>query len=170
MKYSKIRIICTAAILAAISCVIAYCCKILTFGSIRITLENLPIILCGYLFGPVFGFACGAASDLLNSCVFYGIGGINPIITFGAGCVGLFSGLFSRLLKGRSNNIRLVASISSAHIVGNMIVKSIGLHIYYSYPYKVLLLRIPLYLAIGTIEYFLLKILLKNSKIGGGLK
>ena len=164
-KKRKIKIVSTCAVLAAISCVVAAMCKVLTFGGLRITFENLPIILSGYLFGPIAGFSVGVVSDFLNSIIFYGVGGINPIVTLGAGCVGLFAGIGSHIAVKKSVGFRLFLSVLLAHTIGNMIVKSVGLYLWYSYPFSVLILRVPLYMGIGIIEFFLLKIILKNKRI-----
>ena len=68
--FKGLRALCFSALLCAAAVVIAYLCKALTIGnSIRITFENLPIILCGYAFGPIAGLLCGACADFLNPVV-----------------------------------------------------------------------------------------------------
>lgn len=67
MKKS-IKILTTAAMLTAISIVIASLCKVipfLNFGiGLRVTLENMPIIMAGILFGPIVGGCVGLATVL----------------------------------------------------------------------------------------------------------
>ncbi|MBE6573024.1 MAG: folate family ECF transporter S component [Ruminococcaceae bacterium] len=160
--FGNMKVLCTAAILTALAVVIAYLCKFMTFGSIRITFENLPIILSGYLFGPWVGLIVGLASDLLNTAVSqYGIGGINPIITLGAATVGFMAGL----PYSKKNGLRLGIGVVLAHILGNMIIKSIGLKVFYSYPLVALLPRVPLYAVIGIIEFFLLYFITRSSAL-----
>ena len=163
---SALRTICACAILCAAAVSIAYVCKFMTFGSVRITFENLPIILAGIFFGPVAGLATGICADLVSTAVsFYGLGGLNPIITLGAGAIGFMSGLMFRLPKIKNDPVRTLLAVFSAHIIGNMLIKSIGLMVYYSYSLSMVLPRIPLYFAIGTVEYVIILILIKNKGI-----
>lgn len=165
--FKSVRVMCFCAMLTALSVAIAWLCKMfLTITPyFRITFENLPLILAGYFFGPIAGLFCGLASDILSTALSqYGLGGINPIITLGAGCVGLFAGLIPTIFK-KKNNIVLLISVYAAHIIGNILVKSAGLHIMYSWSIPLLLPRIPLYIAIAAIEYGIMVILTKNKGI-----
>ena len=146
---------------------IAYVCKYLTITpTIRVTFENLPVILSGFAFGPVTGMLTGLGADILNTAVSqYGIAGINPIITAGAGLVGLTAGVTSRLLQNRRITPRLACAVFASHAAGNMVLKSVGLHVYYGTPYSVLALRVPLYLAIAAAEFALLYTLLKSGAL-----
>lgn len=95
--FVNIRVLCTVALLTACATAIAYICKSFTITPyLRVTFENLPLILAGYLFGPWAGLAAGLASDFLNTAVTYGLGQLNPIITLGAGVVGFTAGAVSR--------------------------------------------------------------------------
>lgn len=153
----------------ALSAIIAYFCKLfLTINtSFRITFENLPVILSGMFFGPVAGLLTGLGSDIVSTAVSqYGIGGINPIITLGAGSVGLVAGLCSRILPVKKNSIpALLITVFSSHIIGNMVIKSIGLNVFYGFTLPQLLPRIPLYLIIGSIEFFIIMIITRNKGI-----
>lgn len=164
--FSNVRMLCIAATLTAATVVIAYLCKFLTTpdGNLRITFENLPVIFAGFLFGPWVGLAVGLCADLLSALIFYGAGGINPIITLGAGCVGLMSGIMSKLpIKKTIPSLAL--SVSAAHITGNMLIKSAGLMIWYGSPFISVLPRIPLYTIIGSVEFLILLPIVKSSAI-----
>ncbi len=165
--FGNTKVMCTAALLTALAVAIAAVCKTFTIGnSIRITFENLPIILSGYLFGPWVGLFTGLCSDLINTAVSsYGIAGINPIITLGAGSVGFAAGFCASLLSGRGTALRLSVSVASAHILGNMIIKSLGIYIYYSTPLPILAIRIPLYAVIGIIEFAAIRALLASKGV-----
>lgn len=152
--------------LCALSCIIAYFCKFLTFGgSVRITFESLPLILSGMLFGPIWGFFCGVAADFLNTAVSaYGIGGINPIITFGAGCIGLVAGLsLNYFFRKGKPWLRILISVFLSHVIANMIVKTTGLRVMYGYAWPLLWPRIPLYTAIALAEFFFILLLSKTK-------
>ena len=163
--FGSVRVLCNAAILTAVAVVIAYVCKFFTIGtSIRITFENLPIILAGYVYGPWVGLAVGGCADFINTAVSqYGLGGLNPILTLGAASVGLMSGIFSRVIPKGKPDLRLVLSVASAHIVGNMLIKSAGLMIWYGTPIISVLPRIPLYTLIGAVEFVLLRVITRSS-------
>ena len=137
-------------LLAAMAVVIGTVCKLyFTFGSIRITFENLPVLLSGILFGPIAGGLVGACADLIT-CVTSSQPSINPLITLGAASVGLFAGLISRLFKNKTGILRLLPCVFIPHIIGNLILKNISLYLMWFHPYS-LLLRIPTYLCVAAL-------------------
>lgn len=158
------------AMLIGISVAVGWFCRLyLTFGVfIRVTFENLPIILCGILFGPIYGLCVGLCTDLV-SCV-VSAQEINPIITLGAASVGLISGLTSKLLSKISVGkvLRVIAPCFLAHIIGCMFIKTLGLQVYYfsTTPYWYLFgIRSAVYVPIAIIEALILVLLLKNNFI-----
>ena len=161
--FGSVKVLCSAAILCALTTIISFICKNFTVGVLRITFENLPIIFAGYVFGPVVGLAVGVCSDLISGLVVYG-GGWIPAITLGAGCVGLVAGLMGRFVRAKEY-IRLGFSVFTAHIIGNMTVKSLALMSAYGTPIANLLLRIPLYTVIAVIEYLLLLVIVRNKTL-----
>lgn len=171
-KSSKIKVLCACALLAAAAVTIAYVCKFLTIGSIRITFENMPIIMAGIFFGPFAGFATGICADLVSTAFSqYGIGGINPLITLGAGMIGFTAGLFYRLpILKKKERLNTAAAVFSAHIIGNMIIKSVALMIYFHYQLPAILPRIPLYAVIGTIEFIIISIIMKSKGMQKSVK
>lgn len=165
--FSKLKTLCACALLCAAAVVIAYICKFMTVGSLRITFENLPIIMSGIFFGPLAGFLTGLCADLVSTAVsFYGLGGLNPIITLGAGSIGFMAGMMYRVPGIKKEGVRILLAVGSAHVIGNMIIKSIGLMVYYSsYSIVTVLPRVPLYMVIGAVEYILLLIIVKNKGV-----
>ena len=149
------KLITRIAILAAISIILGkfLSIKIEPWG--RLSFENLSVILCGYAFGPVCGVLCGVVADLVG-CMLYGYA-INPIITLGCAAVGLFSGIFG--FRGRKRSLLLGLLLS--HVVGSIIIKSIGIYVFYSTPLETLALRVPIYLISGALEYIVLSVILR---------
>ena len=165
--FKNVKIMCFCAMLTALSVAIAWLCKMFLTVTpyIRITFENLPLIIAGYCFGPLPGLFCGLASDVISTAISqYGLGGINPIITLGAGLVGLTAGCIPLIFR-KKNDLVLFISVLCAHIIGNILVKSAGLHIMYSWAIPLLYPRLPLYIVIAAIEYALIAVLLKNKAI-----
>lgn len=147
------KILVRLALFAAISIVLGKFLKISIGESIRFSFENLSIILAGYLYGPLAGALCGVVADILG-CLMVAYS-INPIITLGAAVIGIFSGMFGK--HGLLRRPNLVLSVVAAHLAGSVIVKTIGLYIYYATPIPVLLLRIPVYAAVGALEFMLIR-------------
>jgi ECF transporter S component (folate family) len=160
--HMSVRALTYAAMLTALSVVIGIFCKnVLNFanGLFRITFENLPIILSGMLFGPVTGALVGIASDLISYLLSSQVYPPNLIVTAGAAAVGLVSGFVARLIR-REGNVRVVLSTASAHLIGSVIIKTIGLYQFYG---MLVLWRIPLYLVITTLEALLLCYLFRRG-------
>ena len=148
-------------ILVALSIVLGKVLSV-TVGAFRVSLENLPVILAGVWFGPVAGMMVGVVADLLGS-VLVGFA-INPIITVGAGAVGLVAGAVFRTFAKMRVMERLGLAVFWAHLVGSVVIKSVGLRVYYGYPWLVLWLRLPLYVVIGAIEMLILREILRRVK------
>lgn len=145
-----------AAMLSAISVVIGIFCKnFLNFGNglFRITFENFPIILSGVAFGPVAGACVGAVSDIVSYMLSTQSFAISPIVTLGAVSVGAVSGIMSRYVIKREGKLRMILSVAAAHLIGSVIIKSIGLFVYYEW---LVLWRIPTYVIIASLECWLL--------------
>ena len=95
MNHSRnsVRKLTMLALLTAMSIVFARVLSIST-GFVRFNLGSLPTLLAGVLFGPVEGFAVGAVADMIGGTLSgYAI---NPLITLGAGSIGLTAGLLWR--------------------------------------------------------------------------
>ncbi|MBO4453210.1 MAG: folate family ECF transporter S component [Clostridia bacterium] len=160
-KQSPARDAALAAMLMALSVAIGFICKTyLTFGAVRVTFENLPVLIAGIAFGPVVGALVGIGSDVV-SAVFSGFA-VNPIITVGAAAIGACAGLL-RLYFFKSNKyVPFLFTALISHAVGSMAIKSVGLYtLGFSLP--MLWPRIPLYIGIAIAESYIIYILSKNK-------
>ncbi len=152
-----------AAMLTAISIVIGIFCKnFLNFGGglFRVTFENLPIILSGIMYGPVVGGMVGVATDLVSYLLSSQIYPPNLIVTLGCATVGITSGVVSRYIIKTPGKKQIIVSGALAHVIGSMIIKPIGLYTFYGI---YVLVRIPLYMIIATIEIVIICLLYNNS-------
>jgi energy-coupling factor transport system substrate-specific component len=68
-------------------------------GPAGFTLVFLLPILCGYAFGPTFGFLLGVFSLAVSAFIGFGVGPWLPYQMFSAGWVGLLSGWLPRLAR-----------------------------------------------------------------------
>ena len=154
-----------AAILVAIS-VTGKVFAINIGDSLRISYESLPLVMAGICFGPIAAFVVGICSDI---CGCFAMGyAINPIITLGAGAIGLVSGTISLIAKNKFSPIWLIISDVSAHIIGSIIIKTIGIAVYYGAENGFLALlftRVGTYVPVVIFEIVIFLFLLTNKHI-----
>ena len=164
MNHSKlsVRTLTMLALLTAMSIIFARVLTVST-GFLRFNLGALPTHLAAVWFGPAGGFAVGAVADLIGGTLSgYSI---NPLITLGAGSVGLVSGLLFQKLSSLRLGLRLQISILAGHLVGSVVINSLALHIFYGYAWAVLIARIPNALVRTAVNTVLLRILLENRAL-----
>ena len=164
MRNSKtsVRTLVMLALLTAMSIVFARVFTIST-GFVRFNLGALPTHLAAVWFGPAGGFAVGALADMIGGTLSgYSI---NPLITLGAGSVGLVSGLLFRQLSQLRLGLRLQLSITAGHVVGSVIINSLALHLFYGYAWPVLAARIPNALILSAVNTVLVRLLLQNKSL-----
>ena len=158
-----------SALLSAMSIVLG---KYLTFNVgtlLRFSLENLPIIFAGAAFGPITGLLVGVAADLIG-CLMVGYE-INPIITVGAGVIGLVAGVYRYIGGEERALLRLAVIVFFSHFIGSVLIKTLGLHMYYDTPFMILLLwRVVNYLTVATVEWLILYRLIENKSIKAQIK
>ena len=155
------------SMLAAISIILG---KYLAFGIgnvLRFSFENLPIAFAGIAFGPIAGALVGAVADLIG-CLLVGYE-INWLVTLGAVTVGLINGLSATVLKKflpRHEALTVIVSVMAAHIIGSVIIKTVGLAAYYAMPFHILLLwRLLNYAIVGGLECLLLIPLMRSRGV-----
>ncbi len=159
----KLKALTTSALLIAMSVIVGIFCKnFMNFGGglFRVTFENLPIILSGILFGPIVGGIVGVATDLISYLLSAQIYPPNLIVTLGAALIGVTAGVVSKYIVKKTGFVQIIMAEISAHTIGSLIVKSIGLYQFYGIA---VLWRIPLYAVIVAVEVFLICILYKNN-------
>lgn len=163
----SIRVMTAAAMLTALSVIIGIFCKnLFTFNVYyRVTFENLPIILSGLLFGPLAGAVCGVCADIL-SCICSTNPAVNPLITVGAACVGLCAGLVPRFILKKRSTAQYAAAVFSAHLLGQVIIKSIAKMIWFGMPWWGAFLGLGISAAVGSLELLIIKWLMEKVRVG----
>ena len=161
-RESSLKLILALSLLCAIGIILG---KFLAFNItefMRFSLENLTIVFSAVAFGPLAGLAVGITQDIVG-CLLRGYL-LNPIITLGSGIIGLVSGLIFHAAKKLPLPIKTALSVISAHLIGSVLIKSLGLVIYYSLPFAATVLwRILNYVIVGAVETILLVYLLKSK-------
>lgn len=166
MKKFNLKTIVFLAMLVAISIICGKYLAIRGGDIMRFSLENMPIIFAGMAFGPLAGGLVGAVADLVG-CIMVGYT-INPIVTIGATVIGVIAGVLPLLMKKTklSSTIILIITVTAAHTVGSVIVKTVGLASYYEMPFMILLLwRILNYVIVGSIDGVALHALFSRKEI-----
>ncbi len=161
------RALCLAALLAAMSMILGKFLQIPTpFAEfVRISFENLPVILAGIVLGPLAGAMTGVVADLVG-CLAYGYS-INPLITLGAAAVGLVAGFCAWLLARTPLLCRISVSAVAAHLVGSVGIKTAGIAAWYLAKYNLGYLELTLwrllnYSIIAVLEIAILFALLRH--------
>ena len=156
------KILVSLSALAAIGIILGKFLAINITEAMRFSLENITILFSGLVFGPLLGAAVGAVQDLVG-CIAVGYA-INPIITLGCALNGFVAGVVFSLMKKMPMQLNICLSVLSAHVLGSVIIKTIGLSWFYGLPFfTTLLWRALNYLIVGIAEVLLL-ISLLNSK------
>ena len=166
-KYSllgNLKVWVCASVFVAMSIVLGKFVPLINLDFLRFSLENLPILMSGIAFGPVVGATVGLMADLIG-CILVGYQ-INPLVMLGAVTVGGVSGIVSHFFVKKFSPLQLALSVAAAHIIGSVIIKSVGLAAFYDMPlYLLMLIRLLNYTILGVAEFFLIYVLLKNKGI-----
>ena len=161
---NNLQLLAVSATLAAISIVCGKYLALSVGNVLRFSFENLPILLAGMMFGPITGMLVGVVADLIG-CVMVAYA-INPLVTVGAACIGLFGGLLFRFTKKLPLLWQTCITVIVTHLIASVVVKTYGLLQYYDMPFYVLMLwRLFNYAIVGVAEWLLLYTVLKNQSL-----
>ena len=117
------------ALLTALSVVLARVLTLIPAETTRISLEAVPIVLSGLLFGPIPGAVVGFAADLIG-CLFSPFG-YNPIFCVPPILYGLLAGAVRRYVTDRPTLLRTALAFFPAAIVGSVLWQSMALALVY---------------------------------------
>lgn len=95
----------------------------------RFSLEAIPTVLAGILFGPMAGGLVGFTADFVG-CLFSGYG-YNPLFCVPPILYGVCGGLLRRTLTGKVNFWRILLIIAPAAIFGSVLYQSWALGFVY---------------------------------------
>ncbi|MBO5024008.1 MAG: folate family ECF transporter S component [Clostridia bacterium] len=167
--FGNIRVMAVAALLTALSIVLGKYLAVNVTDSLRISFENLPILMAGLFFGPLIGGVVGAAADMIG-CFLVGYS-INPIITLGAFLIGVISGIIGMYaFPGKENwraTPRVFLPVALSHIICSMGIKSLGMIVYFDTPWEILIMRVPIYIFTAAVEGYLIMLLFRNRNFSG---
>ena len=128
LKKPKTLAIC--AMLAALSVVFARLIVPMPNAFTRFSIEAVPIVISGILFGPIAGGVVGFVADLVG-CLFSGYG-YNPIFCIPPILYGVLPGLLRFIMARKTDPLRIALIYLSPVVIGSILYQSIALSLVYN--------------------------------------
>ena len=123
------RMLVTLALLSAIEVVLARFIIPMPSATMRFSIEAVPIIIAGLLFGPLPGAMVGLVGDAVG-CLFSAYG-YNPVFSVPPMLIGLCAGFLRRLLYEKVTYFRVLMTFLPAVILGSVLWQSYWLAFFY---------------------------------------
>ena len=118
------------ALLAALAVVMARLFGLMPNEFSRFSIEAVPTVIAGILFGPVAGGLVGFTADLVG-CLFSGYG-YNPLFCIPPILYGVCGGLFRSLLAKKMNFWTVLLALLPAVVFGSILWQSFALTYVYA--------------------------------------
>jgi ECF transporter S component (folate family) len=116
------------------------------------------------LFGPGAGVLVGVAVDAF-SCRLSTNPAVNPVIMLGAVTVGAVSGITAKYIVKKEGLRQYIVSAAAAHLLGQVIIKSIGKMIYFGMPWYGIVIGLVCSAAACAVEVAVIQLLMKNAEV-----
>ena len=120
------RQVAVCALLCALNVVLARFLTVMPSGTVRLSVEAIPIVLAGYFFGPVSGMIVGFLGDTIG-CLFSPYGW-NPLICVSPMLVGAFAGILRPLVYEVKKPVdiwRVVVTLLPGKLLGSVLWNSL---------------------------------------------
>ncbi|NLI53112.1 MAG: folate family ECF transporter S component [Clostridiales bacterium] len=104
-------------------------------GSIRLSIDGVPILLAGIWFGPIAGGVVGALADLLGTVLFPTAGAYYPPLTVAFFLIGFSAGIFAKIVKIKQPMLRAALIVVPSELIGSMLFKSFALSLLVGIPF-----------------------------------
>ena len=127
-KYTT-RMLITLALLSAIGVILARFIVPMPNPYMRFSIEAVPFIVAGFLYGPVPGALVGFVAAFVG-CLFSGYG-YNPAFAVPPVLIGLCAGFMRPLLYKKVSYLRILAAFIPAVVVGSVLWQSYWLAFFY---------------------------------------
>lgn len=133
------RTIALFAMFVALQVVLSKFLMLQLSGSIRLSVDSVPILLSGLWFGPLAGALVGLMGDALGTLLFPTAGAYYPPLTLAYILIGLIAGALGRLLCAKKRGVRISVSVAAAEIIGSLLYKTFALSRLFEAPFAVML-------------------------------
>lgn len=160
MKRQKIstKMLAVMGVLIALEVVIAHFVTFRPTQTIKLSLDFIPIVIAGIMFGPVPAMIIGMLADILGAFIFP-VGPYFPGFTVTAALTGL---LYGALLHDKQNMIRIVIAVAIQQWVLSLILNTYWLKVLYGMPYVPTLVgRLPQTGILTAIQLIFIPIIVK---------
>lgn len=129
-RHATVRLV-FAAMFAALAVVLSiYPFTFYLPDSSRITFREIPIFLCSFSLGPVFGGLCAFIADLFGTFVSNSGAAWNPLFAINAVLTGVLPGvLFRYVFKQQNGTLSTALSIIPVNILVSLFLTTLWLHI-----------------------------------------
>ena len=127
----NIRQITFAAMFAALAVVLSvYPFTFYLPSGSRITFRDIPIFLCSFSLGPVFGGLCAFIADLVGTFISNSGNAWNPLFALNAVLSGVLPGiLFRYVFRGQKRGLSTALSIIPVNILVSLFLTTLWLHL-----------------------------------------
>lgn len=164
MKHITPKRLSIMAMLIALQIVLSKFLMLQLTGSVRLSIDSVPILLSGIWFGPIAGGIVGLLSDMLGTLLFPTAGMYYPPLTIAFVLVGVSAGLLAKIIKCNSSLLRAALIVIPSELVGSYLTKSVALSFLLDVPLPAMLLArilpVGIVMAVNTLLVFLLDRLL----------
>ncbi|MEA4939627.1 MAG: folate family ECF transporter S component [Christensenella sp.] len=170
MKHITPKRLSLMAMLIALQIVLSKFLMLQLTGSIRLSIDSVPILLSGIWFGPLAGGIVGLLSDLLGTLLFPTAGMYYPPLTAAFVLIGVCAGFLAKIVKSNNGLLRAALIVIPAEIVGSYLTKSAALSGLTQLPFSALLvaraLPVGSIMIVNTLIVYLLDRLLASKVMG----
>ncbi len=110
----NIKRLTTDAMLAAL-CAVLGAVSITLFGNLKLTFENLPILIGALLFGPIDGMLIGGVGTFISQLLFsgYGLTVTTPLWVLPYVVSGLLVGLFAKKVQKSDSKLYMILLLAA---------------------------------------------------------
>lgn len=153
----------TLALLSAISIILSRFCVIYFTDQLRLSFGNIPIIIAGFLFGPVAGAMVGGVTDIIGAAMMSGYGWYPPL-TVTPIIIGLVAGSlrYFVLRKPRFYRIGLITIL--ANLLATIGWSTVCLSWLYGTPvWTLITVRLPFYIGVAVLEAVVIFAMLRSG-------
>lgn len=154
------RQVAICALLCALNVVLARFLTVMPSGTVRLSIEAIPIVLSGYFFGPIPGMIVGFLGDTIG-CLFSAFGW-NPLLCVSPMLVGAFAGILRPLVykvKKPTDIWRVMVTLLPGKLLGAVVWNSLCF-VWLGFSSKGLGVLMAARLAEAAVEWVLVSILL----------
>ena len=170
MKHITPKRLSLMAMMIALQIVLSKFLMLQLTGSIRLSIDSVPILLVGIWFGPLAGGIVGLLSDLLGTLLFPTAGMYYPPLTAAFVLIGGCAGFLGKIVKSKNGLLRAALIVIPAEIVGSYLTKSAALSGLVQIPFPTLLaaraLPVGSIMIVNTLLVYLLDRLLASKVLG----